>query len=303
MMKNIAENGRSRLIVAVLVMFSSVMVQYTLAGSEVLNVAGAWETASNWSLGTVPAAADTVFIRVGREATISSDVGSITSFNLGDNYGAPPYTGTLTINSGKLVVSADGACVGRQAQGAIGTLNLNGGTLQIGDATGSQRLFVGLDTTAKATQGFFNINGGTFIGKMIVGSSSVTGAVPDTLTINGSSAAIGCTSSGTVLDVRETGTIKFIFDSTGVSVMDYGSSGNGRTVTFATGSQIIIDGAAYTGDGTFSLIKAGTLGTAATPTVILTNCVAGSTYSYNTTTDIFSVSLKSPKSLKLISIH
>lgn len=304
------KNNRNSLIVAIMVIFSSMMIHDAMALSDIFNVAnGDWAVAANWSIGTVPTAADSVFIRQGRIANISTDVGSITTFNIGDSAASyPPGTGTLNINSGgKLVVSTDGN-LGRAVLGSIGILNLNGGTLQVGDATGSMRILVGLDATPdKFTQGLLNISGGTFIGRLLIGSTGVAGATNiDIVTITGSNATIGCTStSGSALEVRETGVIKFVFGANGISTMDYGASGVGGQATFVAGSQIIVDGAAYTGgDATFNLIKAGVLGTQ-NATVILTNCNAGTTYSWNTTTDILSVNMKSAitKSLKLIIVQ
>ncbi len=303
------KKDRNGLIIAIILAFSSMAVQNGMAASDIFSVAnGDWADPDSWSLGYVPGAADTAFLRQGRTANISTDVGSITTFNIGDNaVSYPPGTGTLNINNGKLVVSSDGN-LGRATLGSIGILNLNGGTLQVGDATGSMRIMVGLDATPdKFTQGLLNISGGTFIGRLLIGSTGVAGATNvDMVTISGSTATIGCTStSGSALEVRETGKIKFVFSATGISTMDYGASGVGGTATFVAGSQIIVDGAAYTGgDATFDLIKAGVLGTQ-NATVTLTNCNAGTTYSWNTTTDILSVNMKGAlvKSLKLMMIQ
>lgn len=259
-----------------------------------------WSIATNWANGVVPGVADEAYIRQGRTAVISSDVGVISNFFIGDNattYGTG--TGIVTIAAGgKLVVSSDGAQLGRQAAGAVGILNLNGGTLQIGDSTGSGRMYVGLDTTAgKNPAGFFNINGGTFNGRLLVGSTGQTGSTADKVTINGSTATIKSTSTaGYALEVRQTGTLNFIFDATGISTMDYGASGVGGSTTFGTGSQIIIDGSAYTGgSNTFTLIKAGTLG-AKNCTVVLTNFAnAGATYSWDQTADTFTVTTAVPE--------
>lgn len=293
--------NRNGLIAACVAVLATMLVQNTFA--NVFNKAiGNWSVATNWSsAAAVPGVADEAYIREGRTAIISSDVGVISNFFIGDNsttYGTG--TGIVTIAAGgKLVVSSDGAQLGRQAAGAVGILNLNGGSLQIGDATGNMRMYVGLDTATagKNPAGFFNINSGTFNGRLLVGSTGIAGATADKVTINGSTATIKSTSTaGNVLEVRQTGILNFIFDATGISTMDYGASGVGGTTTFSVGSQIIIDGSAYTGgSNTFTLIKAGTLGTK-NCTVVLTNFAnAGATYSWDQTADTFTVTTAVPE--------
>lgn len=275
------------------------LVNSASAAQYILGVDGSnWTNPAVWTTpgnGTLPGIADTAYIRGDRTVTIDSDVGSIFNFYIGDS-ASFGQTGTVNITGGKLV-SVNGSttvrsAVGRPLNGAMGYLNLSGGTLQMGAASGTNVLHIGVDTaTTNHTTGIFSISGtGNFNGRLLVGSA-ISGDSGDKVRILGSSATIGTTStSGNALEVRASGILEFIFDATGISTMDYGASQVGGTASFATGSQILIDGAAYTGgSNTFTLIRAGVLSAATTPTIVLTNFAEGTTYSYNTTLDTLTV--------------
>ena len=160
-------------------------------------------------------------------------------------------------------------------------------------SAGENVLNVGLDTSSAHSTGVLTINAGTFSGRLLVGSAEASDS-GDKVTIHGASATIGTTSTiGNALEVRASGTLEFKFDTSGISTMDYGTSGSGGVATFAAGSQVVIDGAAYTGDtATFNLITAGTLGSE-NATVSLVNFAEGTTYDWDQTTDILSVNVVS----------
>ncbi len=227
-----------------------------------------WTDTTAWTVnnGLYPGIDDGAFIRGNRIATINSDVGVVSNFFIGEATAG----GTINITAGGKLVTTTSSYVGRPQVADNGiyvcSLLLTSGTLQVG--TNSEALLqIGVDvsTTARGT-GRFTINGGTFNGRLLVGSA-IAGDTGDIVRIEGSSATIGTASTtGNALEVRASGTLEFIFDATGISPMTYEG-----TVTFAPGSSIIVNGAAYTGGArTFNLITAGTLGEK-NCTVVLTN--------------------------------
>src|SRR5690242_4897401 len=111
------------------------------------NVAsGAWETGSNWSTGNVPGGSDFAYIDNGGVATLSTNVGSVLSFQIGSDVGK---SGTLVQSGGALdstttLILGDNP-TGNAGPSGSGTYIMSGGVLTVPDA------FVG------------NLGSGTFI--------------------------------------------------------------------------------------------------------------------------------------------
>ncbi len=211
--------------------------------SYVWNVStGSWANPASWNLnnGLIPGVADTAFVRNNQNATIDSDVGTIVTFNVGE----ATANGTITItNGGKLVTSSASVVVGRPAAGTTSTgyVNQVGGTLQIGGAAGDGVMQIGVNGATTPCTGILTVSGGTFTGRLLVGSA-VAGDSGDKVRIIGDAGIIGATSiTGSALEVRASGSLEFVFDATGISTMDYGASGVGGTATFSDGSSIIIN--------------------------------------------------------------
>ncbi len=263
------------------------------AANAILNADGSTWSNSVWTgVSGFPSSADVAYIRNGYEVTVDSDVGSVTRFHVGDISAA----GTVNIVAGGSLTSTTTSSslrsdLGRGTKdGSVGNMTISGGTLNMGSA-GENVLNVGLDTSSAHSTGGLTISAGAFSGRLLVGSAEV-GDSGDKVTIHGASAILGTASTiGNALEVRASGTLEFKFDEAGISTMDYGTSGSGGVATFAAGSQIIIDGAAYTGGAaTFNLITAGTLGTE-NAVVSLVNFADGTTYDWNKTTDALSVNV------------
>ncbi len=256
-----------------------------------------WSDSTVWSTDVVPGGGDSAFIRQGYTVTVDSDVGSVIKMYIGDlaTYGS---SGTVNIVDGGKLVSSGASQIGRQKNTAYGELNLSGGLFQSGDSAGSQALWIGVDTASVDSTGIFTISGGTFVGRMILGSA-VAGDSGDKLRIIGSTATIGNTSTTGQfsLEVRASGTIEWVFDKDGGSGMDFR-----EVATFPLGSSITVDGSAYTGPAqTFTLLRAATISSVA-PSITLTGFAAGATYKWDSVNDVFTVSVEdaSVKSLRFI---
>ncbi len=258
-----------------------------VTGNFVLSASGGWHVGSNWNRGQTPSDINNVYIRDGLTATVSTDVGTVQRFYLGDNATTyPPGTGTLTISGGKLISALTAAQVGRQnTPGAFGRLNLSAGLLQLG-AAGDLVLNIGVDTATAGVTGEVVVCGGELRGRILLGSSGVSGATADRLRIQGSSATLGSTAAGLGLDVAATGTLEFIFDASGVSPLNYPAG----TARFQSGSHIVVDGAGYTGGaGNFVLLQCVSFD--GTPTIDLQNFPAGTTSTWSTATGTFTVAV------------
>jgi len=196
------------------------------------NPTGNWTTADNWNPKQLPVAADSVFIRMDRNVTVNSNVGSITTVYLGQN----TYGGTLTLESGgSLAVSANFEVMRQGNYNNIGgTLAMNGGSLTV-----ASTLFVGVGgaNTAGTSSGTANISGGTLNAAITVGST--LGTSIGYFNVIGTTAAI----SGSTFAVNSSGRIAFAFGATGVSALNY------TTANFASGSLFSVDGSLYTGPG------------------------------------------------------
>ncbi len=245
---------------------------------------GNWSEAGTWKLKELPGAEDAVFIRGGAVVTIDSNAKDIELLYLGDS-GA---SGTLEILDGGKLILNKSSFVGRQKSGADGYLNLKGGRLQMGGPDGGMTLMIGVDTAAESVTGCFTISGGEFVGRLLVGSSVPEDAGGDILRIAGSNAKIGNTSAvgQFSLEVRESGTIEYVFDEQGISGMEFA-----EIATFRPESKIIVDGAAYKGGKkTFTLLKAAAISPKA-PQITLNNFPEGVTYTWDASKDEFTVSV------------
>jgi hypothetical protein len=220
---------------------------------------GDWNVAANWDSGVVPNGSDAyAHIRKSATVTISTKTDQISRFQLGDSSGSE---GTLNIVDGGSLSGIGSSEVGRMsAVNSIGRMNISGGYYRSGVSVGSQYLKVGVDTAGKPATGMLTISGGKVESKLMVGSTGVTGATPDTLRIEGSAATVFSdvsASSGDALVVGQSGIVEFVFGENGISCPTYKKS----PATFNAGSQIVIDGTAYTGGPkTLKLIDAVSLG-------------------------------------------
>ncbi len=242
---------------------------------------GNWADAATWKGGTPPSSEDTAFVRGGSLLTIDSDVKDVGLLYLGDS-GA---IGTLNIVEGGELILNNSSFVGRQKSGSDGVLNLSGGSLQMGE-DGGLTLMIGIDTAADSVTGCFTISGGEFIGRILLGSSIPEDAGQDILRIIGSEAEIGTQSTvgQYSLEVRESGTIEYIFDEDGVSGMVFP-----EIATFRPGSKIIVDGAAYQGGRkSFKLLKAAVISPKA-PEITMINFAEGATFKWDASKDEFTV--------------
>ena len=286
-------NSNVKILCLIAIILSGIIVTRTQAASAVLDKNFAnWSDPTAWTTGAVPGSSDSAFIRNNDIVTIDTNVGSVNNFFIGDT----SATGTVNVAYGGKLISLSTttlSTVGRSnANGAIGYLNLRGGTLLMG-ASGANVLQIGLDgksgTTINHSTGILTLKNGTFTGRLIVGSD-VAGDSGDIVYIEGSGATIGSTSTLTNgLEVHASGSLQFIFDSAGISSMNF----SGPAAFFA-GSSIQVDGTAYTGGAkTFTLLTAKTLGTV-TPVISLTNFAAGTSYNWDTTHNVLTVSVSGP---------
>lgn len=278
----------------ILILALAVSLAFTGRAANVIFSASAsqtadWANTNNWAGSALPGPGDSVFIRGGRSASVTSDVGRVQRFYLGDSssYG---FTGTLVVAAGgKLAADAYDSYVGRSTtSNAVGWLYMTGGSLQIGDTNGCLTLTVGLDSPAKPIAGTAVISGGTVRCCFLVGSSSVDGALPDLLQVVGDTADIACTSNNPTgfygLEVRQSGTLKWVFNATGASCLNY----KGLRGKFNLNPKLIVDMAKYRGaPKTFKLLDCYSFDT--TPSITLTNCPAGTTYNWNTASGDFTV--------------
>ncbi len=259
-----------------------------VSGNFVLLTSGLWAKGANWDRGQYPGVSNLVYIRKGLSATVTTDAGSIQRFYVGDN-AATYSTGLGFLNilpGGKLITLLDSSQVGRQnASGADGRLSISGGLLQMGDETGNYVLKVGVDNAAAPITGAVFLSGGEFRGRIQLGSTGISNALPDRLRIAGDTAVIGSTSSsGPGLEVGGSGTVEYEFNSSGVSGMNFAQS----TGIFHSGSSVVIDGAAYkSGAADFVLLQCAAFN--GTPNVTLQNCPDGTTYAWNTNAGTFTV--------------
>lgn len=258
-----------------------------IAGSFTLKTGGSWAKGANWTQGQPPSDINSVYIRSGLSATLTTDAGAIAQFYLGDNSTKySPGSGFLNIFSGGKLVTTNDSSVGRQnAFGAEGELNLFGGLLQLGDLTGNCVLKIGVDNTTAPVGGRTIISGGEFRGRILLGSTGISNVLPDQLRIVGDTAIIGSTATtGPGLEVGDSGAVEYVFNASGVSCMNFSQN----TGVFHSGSAIIVDGAAYKGGAAdFTLLQCASL--SGIPEIILQNCPDGTVYEWSAGSGAFTV--------------
>lgn len=258
---------------------------------------GNWNVATNWDLGAMPTGDAYAHIESSKIATISSTVDQINRAQIGTTSG----TGTLNVVTGGWINTVGSTEVGRMAVvNSVGYMNVSGGYYRSGATAGSQYLKVGVDAAGKLATGILTISGGTVESKLMIGSAGIAGATADKMRIEGNTATIfstQSTSSGSGLIVGDSGTVEFVFNSAGISGLTF----NAADASFSTGSQIIVDGTAYTGGAqTFTLIDATTF-TNGTPTITVTNFGAGTTYNWDAANGNFTVTA-APRQIKSLSL-
>ncbi len=269
---------------------SAVQVFFTGTGGD-------WADPANWSAPLTEG--DYAVIRAhksdaGPVVTIRSDVGTVNRAWIGDASGKYGPA-TLNIQDGAKINTLGSSEIPRIGQfNAIGFINISGGHYRSGKTMGSQYLKVGIDTAGKPATGALTISGGTIESKFIVGSTGVAGSTPDKLRIEGDKAKISSpvsASSGETLIVGQSGTLEFVFNSSGISSMTFKHS----PVLFNRGSQIIIDGSAYTGGPkAFKLIDAVSLPDESATTVTLKNFKTPASYTWDKSNGDLTVTVSAP---------
>jgi hypothetical protein len=242
--------------------------------------AGDWSVAANWDTGVVPAGSNAyAHVRKSAVVTVNSKADPVNRVQIGDASGSE---GTLNIADGCLLNTVGSTEVGRMnVVNSIGRMNISGGYYRSGASMGSQYLRVGVDTAGKPATGTLTISGGKVESKLMIGSTGVTGATPDTLRIEGSAATVFSDvspSSGNALVVGQSGIVEFIFGENGISCLTYKKS----PATFDAGSQVIIDGSAYAGGPkTFKLIDAASLSDESATAITLKGFKLPATYKWD----------------------
>lgn len=258
-------------LLAMVIGFSAVNANAVSIITRAAGGSGIWSQTNIWSASIVPNAGDNVFIRNGCIVTLDSTAAAINNITIGEG---TTSSGMLRVVTGGYLNLTGSVAVAKTAVASgYGTLEIAGGTFI---KNGSVVVGNGGIT------GLVSISSGTFVGSIELGSAATNLDVGDRFRVIGSTANI----SGVNFTAGRGSITEFIFDATGIATLNY--SGIAR---FATGSQIIIDGAAYTGGAhTFSLLNVGDIGTSiGAPTVILTNFAAGTTYNYDTSGNTFTV--------------
>ncbi len=222
-----------------------------------------WETAANWSTGTVPTAADDVTISVAGTYTVTTAAAdSANSLTLNDATATLAISkstltlGTLNDIAGKITIAAKSALAltGTQTTAALGAsnitssgtidfngvLNNTGATLNIG--TGG----IGVTILAGKITGGTIVDGGTVVGKNVVSAMSFTagaGGIFDgvtydgTLSLTGQAVGLEVTSAnGGLITHAQSGTGNGTINLTGVSqpvlTLDDTQTLNNATVNF-----------------------------------------------------------------------
>ncbi|MCF7817530.1 MAG: autotransporter adhesin family protein [Kiritimatiellales bacterium] len=178
-------------------------------------------------------------------ATLTLDGGDLSTLTI--MYAGHTSPGNLVVNSGTLTVGSS-LNVARGFDGSIpgsdgSTMTINGGSVSVGF-----NFRIGVTNQAN---GFVTISGGSL--------SVTNGFLLDkgTLTIDGSGSSIWLSKTGPAawLDFRTDGTLKYIFDATGVSPINF----DNKNIKILNGASLAIDGSAFSGAaGTYPLMDFGT---------------------------------------------
>jgi hypothetical protein len=213
-------------------------------GAEMLELAvsGNWAAPTNWAPMALPQAPDDAFVRSGRWAVVTSNVGSVKSLMVGDTMAE----GALNVYPGGIlnVLSPGGVSVkiAGPAQPYPGYYSHSAG-----DVTTQGDFVVG--DNGLAGDAFFSS------GSLVVGGSlrvgSVTGSLSSVFRLNGGGGLI----SANVLEVGAAGTIEFNFLG-GNSLKTLGVT---NSADLQTGSTLVISNAGAVGAATYTLIDGASL--------------------------------------------
>ena len=282
---------------AVGAMFTASSAAMALSNNSfIATPSGDWNTATNWSSGTVPVSTDYAIVDGDNSATISATPPTVGGVLIGGSGG----NGTVDLSSGDVTQTAGsgiliGAVSGATAIGAVGTLNITGGSWAVGQmdlgSNGTQAgpstdqgilnlsggsmvgpsnggLNVGL-FSGPSNPSEINISGGNFsIGHYNMGLGQNTNAGPFTgsaqLNITGDTATISGGGSGgqASLMVGPNSLISFTLGATGASEVNITPNATYGGLYLSTGSTLDVNLAAYTGPAaTIPLISFGSLDT------------------------------------------
>ena len=154
---------KSLVALAVGAMFTASGAAMAALNNNSLITSGDWNTAANWSSGTVPVSTDYAIVDGGNTATISATPPTMGGVLIGGSGG----NGTVDLSAGTVTEVAGtggmliGAVSGATATGAVGTLNITGGSWAVGqmDLGGN-----GTQAAPSTDQGILNLSGGSMTG-------------------------------------------------------------------------------------------------------------------------------------------
>lgn len=188
----------------------------------------------------MPGASDAAYIEGGRSAKVSSPVSSTSEIRVGAN-----GDGTLSITNGGNLLTTGQLSLSRNT-GAFanltGTLNMDGGTLSVGN------LVVGFTSGTGVRTGVFNLHSGTFISTngVVIGGVGATGQ----MNIYGDKTAFSCAG-------------RFLVSSNAGSSVKWDFAGGSNLTTIAgvgdfrmySGNTYTVDFANFSGKATNYVIK------------------------------------------------
>ncbi len=171
---------------------------------------GDWSTGANWSGGVFPTGGDNAEVNQGRSVTITTNLGSsgtrVSTIDAGGNQnGALTGNGTITHNSGDIysdwtrtgrggnagtfnqnggLWNANQFFIGGENEHGLGSMNMNGGTLQV-----NSNFHVGQTQVANTSRGTFNFANGTITSTtaLMVGNRASSGTAHGTFIQTGGS--------------------------------------------------------------------------------------------------------------------
>ncbi len=209
---------------------------------------GNWKQQRTWEDRKVPAGFEIALIGRDSKVVVDSAVKDVNGVNIGS---AAPDMPTLTIQAGGALKVDNLFVVWTTRTNSTAAFELKGGALQVGSPDFGEACMVvgtGMTFSGKAVATF---SGGKYTGGLRAGTTqnNHTGK----LVFRGSDVKVECGKYGrSVFELEQTGSVDFILDEKGIATLDYSA---GRGVSFASGSQITVNGAAYTGGTkTFTLI-------------------------------------------------
>ena len=231
---------------------------------------GLFETATavntNWSVATIPGAADNVFVNNG--GTVQMGFGTVTTYATFDcNSGTITNgSGTYTLQnstSGATTLTVNSWFRQGEAAGSTGTFNLNGGTVNIGTTQATSQINFAENATAT---GKLNITAGAFndtassllsIGQNGTGIVTISGGTFTNSSSGAASLGTNATGIGT-MTISGTGA----YTGTGTAVLNIGLAGKGtlnmQGGTFTNASDVNMGSTATTGAGTLN-VSGGTM--------------------------------------------